>query len=190
MAYKTESRKTVPLDPTPYNMRAAIRKNTQIRRQLSKVRMSLSTEEREAQQSITKGNFRLVAKLNQLKIKAKKSVEDRGRSDTLHEDEDQIHDLPKGQGSKPMEKLDSRSKLHRNKLYRQPTIAAFVAPAAEQKGSSGDSVSLEPATDRSDLQPTPDLTKYQIPSWQRAEMIAKQNQEAQKKQKIYGKKRR
>lgn len=182
MAYKTELRKAATLDPTPYNMRAAIRKNTQIRRQLSKVRMSLSTEEREAHQSITKGNFRLVAKLNQLKIKAKKSVE------AKHEtDDDQVEELAGGQHSRSYqrqessERLDSRSKSHRNKLYRQPTIASFPE---HREGSD------LTTPDRTDLQPTPDLTKYQIPSWQRAEMISKQNQEAMKKQKIYGKKRR
>lgn len=180
MAYKTELRKAATLDPTPYNMRAAIRKNTQIRRQLSKVRMSLSTEEREAHQSITKGNFRLVAKLNQLKIKAKKSVESRNETD-----EEQLEEVAEHsqsyQRQESMEKLDNRSKSHRNKLYRQPTIATFP--------EHGEGTDLT-APDRTDLQPTPDLTKYQIPSWQRAEMISKQNQEAMKKQRIYGKKRR
>ena len=162
-------------------MRAAIRKNTQIRRQLSKVRVSLSTEEKEAHQAITRGNFRLVAKLNQLKIKAKKTVESKHDETDSH---DQIEELPKGHLSRKfvsqvsMEKLDNRSKTHRNKLYRQPTLSSLVPPLVVTSGE----------LERPDEQP--DLTKYQIPSWQRAEKIAKQNQEAMMKQKIYGKKRR
>lgn len=178
MAHKTETRKNASLDPTPVNMRAAIRKNTQMRRQLSKVRMSLSTEEREAQQSINKGNFRLVARLNQLKNQARKKV-----AEDHHGEEEESQEKQLSQ-----DRLDSRSKNHRNKLYRQPTLLNSLS-ASDPGSTSADSIHLEPDT-RTDLQPSPDLAKYHIPSWQRAEMIAKQNQQEQMKQKIYGRKRR
>ena len=151
------------------------------------MRMSLTTEEKEANQSITRGNFRLVAKLNQLKIKAKKSAAVKNDDMRGEVEESQEGYL----GRKTVMKLDNRSKLHRNKLYRQPTMASFDRSVLQEATSSREGASVEGLVDGGELQHsgTPDLTKYQIPSWQRAEIIAKQHQEKLLKQKIYGKKR-
>lgn len=182
MTYKSESNVSGDHIDNPNNMRAAIRKNTQIRRQLSNVRTSLNHENDEVQQNLSKGSIRLVAKLNQLKLKATLAR----TSETSASHQATTHSK-KLTSQRSKEQLENRSKGNRNRLYRQSTMTTIASEeelAAEKISDSNLSV-RGPACRGS----PPDLAKYTLPSWKRAELISKKQDEEAKNRKIYGKKR-
>ena len=179
MSYKSED--TVApktFDPTPAALRSAVRRNSQMNRQLSRVRKSLTVEEKEAQQIISKGECKLVAKLKQFKIRSQSAE----RSMKSIKEIKEVNVPGETENGSTTEVLDSRSKIQRKKFYRDCSRATLVIPDAEPESENKPSEIV--------LQPSPEVSKYYMPSWQRADLIKKQKEEEDKNSKIYGKKRR
>eukprot|EP00116_Pleurobrachia_bachei_P011694 sb/3471956/ len=156
-----EKKRLASLDHRPVALRAAIKRNTQMNRQLSKVRNSLRNEERESQQLLKRGNHQLVAKLNALRIIKEIKSPQPPKLDSRKES---------------LDKINTRSNSQRKKLYRQPTqqMIPEVQPDIKEAQSA-----TPPSTDQTD--------KYQMPSWKRAELMMKQQKEDERNTKIYGK---
>ena len=171
-------------DPTPVALRSAVRRNSQMSRQLSKVRNSLTTEERETQQIINKENLKLAAKLKQLKTRSHSAERSVKNPNQNNNDDDHIH--RKSDKESPAKTLENRSKMQRKMFYRQESISTLVVQIESEEPTLLESVETVAGKVQ---QPSPELTKYQIPSYQRAELIKKQKEEEDKNNKIYGKKR-
>ena len=162
-----EKKRLSSLDHRPQALRAAIKRNTQMNRQLSKVRNSLRNEERESQQLLKRGNHQLVAKLNALRIiKEIKSPQPPTRL------------LTDSKKAESLDKINTRSNSQRKKLYRQPT-QQMIPDIQTQPEEEAKSATPTSNTDQND--------KYQMPSWKRAELMMKQKKEDERNTKIYGK---
>ena len=160
-----EKKRLASLDHRPVALRAAIKRNTQMNRQLSRVRNSLRNEERESQQLLKRGNHQLVAKLNALRIiKEIKSPQPPKLAAESRKDS--------------LDKINTRSNSQRKKLYRQPTQTMIP----EIKSDAKEAATPPSVSDQTD--------KYQMPSWKRAEMMMKQQKEDERNTKIYGKRGR
>ena len=156
-----DKRRLASLDPRPIALRAAMKRNTQMNRQLSRVRNSLRNEERESQQLLNRGNHQLIAKLNALRIIKE-----------IKSPLPPVQKVPDAVARKEsLDKINIRSNSQRRKLYRQPTQSVIETSETKLQEEGSEQQQQE---------------KYQIPSWKRAEMMMKQQREEEKNSKIYG----
>ena len=188
------------MDSTPQAMRSAMRRNSQMKRQLSHVRKNLAHQEKEAHQTIMQGNVRLVAKLTALKVKSERKASERGDDpddtrSTSNKSDPILPPLPSHKSLAKMnstERLQSRSKLQRVNSYREPTRSLLLPITTDNEVDSTEKLPdlmdliLAPAEES----PAATPGKYAMPSWQRAELLTKKKQEEEKNKKIYGKSRR